>query len=255
MAEDGSGQERKTATARTTVTSKVVAILVASGALATLTGLVLNRFFDTALDQGADALGAAAIRSYPQATRCESAHLALTAPLSPTIDIGKTAPRPANTVCVGNLVTDVVIEGNRNEQILITAINAVIHRSEPMLTTGLIHVPEGGPGPGPVLLGFDFDRPDTAAMALGDDGKPIDQPFLDRTSLTLAYAEKLRLRFAGRTAAKYVQWSIKIDFLVGGQVQTVRLFDEEPLQVTGFAPLTQYRERYEAQDGTLTRTA
>ncbi|MET8255348.1 hypothetical protein [Micromonospora sp. NPDC005197] len=239
--------------------SRLAAIVGASGLLAALTGVVVARSFDPVVDGAADVIGSDPLQVYAVPDRDLGAELDAAwvsgRPLPSSITTGGQSPErltavllAAGVVRAGQATTAVTIENKRSDTAVLTAITASVHRRAVPLSDSLVVISRagGGPGAGPVALGFDLDGPSLSAQAFGKHDV-LTGPYLDTTGLTLTGGEKLRFNFVGRTKSSYVEWSIKIDYVVSGRARTLTVLPGgSPMRVT--ALISRYSHSYRWND-------
>lgn len=224
----------------------VVAVLAASGLLATVTGLVLERGFDRWMDLGADLLGSEPIKVYSEDEggsaalwgRAFALPAGLADPLPGGEAIGRVVRETAVPIGIGR--GEVTLEGNRAETITVTSITAVVKGRQPALP-GAIVVPvdTGGGAERPVAVGFDLDSVDLSGRVVAAEDRIGTARFLDESGLTLADGEKLRFQAIGRSATDYVEFAVEVRFLVGGEQ---RRLEVGAIRVTG--PVPRYPHAY-----------
>lgn len=229
---------------RRRVWSTVAAVIAASGVLAAVTGFAVNEYFTSTIDRAKDALGDSPFdiplqrMLGPEDDR--NTGWASDAPL-PSELIGSTDSDAIGTrlssagfVAVNRSVVEVVIRNNRSETAVITSIKSVIVHTGPAKSATLV-VPEtgGGQTEGPISIGFKLDSPDHEAFA--SDGQ---SHYLDANGLELAAGETLRVNAIGGVSSTYVEWHLRVEFVLDGKARSLDIGSASPFRTT--AALTTY---------------
>ncbi len=231
----------------------LIAILSASGVLATAATIVITANYDRWVGEIEDWLGIDAIRVYAEPLdepRMGPYHIWVVngslrdAPTPPTHDGVKALLQTRKAIRVGPVARWVTLENRRTETVRITRINAVLLQVNPPLSGAVVYAVEGGGQTDPpVDLAFDLDSENLDARSVDEKGiKPGN--FLDNDKgLELEKNEKLRFRLTGHTRTSYVEWDVEVRFIVTGKVHTVRVADTHDIFRTT-APSRTYSELY-----------
>lgn len=214
--------------------SSLAAFLGATGLLTALTSLVITRGFDGLLDSGKDLTGRDPLSIYlereAEGTSIDpGTNLVFANQLPEAVAVGQLQFKElfrefqkAGAVAARAAVQRVTVENTRSDTAVITSITALVHRKAEPLDGALVVVgPGGGTGEGPVELHFDLDAIDLSAQTY-ENGK-FSGPFLDKQGITLAPGEKLRFLLVGHSASRYVEWSVRFAFVVGGRERSLEV--------------------------------
>lgn len=134
----------------------------------------------------------------------------------------------------------IVLEGNREDLLLIQEIRAhVIKASPPLAGTLLYGVPQGESDV--VQIAFDLDSVDPIARKPIHDGRPTKTPYISEHVITLAAEEKLALLATAHTA-RYCEWEILLTIEGQRGPVVIRQPNGQPFRTTAIT--SQYGAAY-----------
>jgi hypothetical protein len=238
----------------------MAALVGASGLLATVTGLVVNRAFNPIADGVADVVDASPLVAYYAANSEAEALNGIAYAFDHALPADVVAARQdavaprlvaERVVPVAETSAGVTLENARTETVVITSVKAVIrNRTAAPADTLVVPSGTGGPGEGPVRLHFDLDAVDTEARTMAKGA--LAGKYLDEHGLTLEPKEKLRFILTGHAAKDQVEWGVRIGYIVNQKARVLDLLPRgKPLRVTGAAPA--YRDSFSWSLDGLTR--
>jgi len=236
-----------------------LALIAASGVLATVVGFALDRYYDRIVDAvtGANENAALAVHIDDDGgfAAIEGSVWALPGP--PPAESTDAALRSTGAVAIGRTIVGVTVENVGKQPLTMVSVKAVRHARQDTIADTLVRVAPGGGGaePPPINLGFALDTSDLEARVVEHDELTATR-YLDRYGVTLGPGEQLRLRLAGYVTTHNVGWSVVLRYVIDGEDYVADVgSDKQQFHVTGASE--RYVRAYEwaAQDVRLVAQA
>lgn len=215
-----------------------LALITASGVLATIVGFALDRYYDriitTITGPGEEAALSVHVDDGGGFAALEGTVWALLGSL-PESEPTDAVIRSAGAVAIGQTVVAVTVENQGTEPLTMISFKAVRHTRDPMIAGTLLHVAPGGGGglPPPINLGFALDTSDLEARVV-ENSEFTAAHYLNREGVALKPGEQMRLRLAGFSTTHRVGWSAVLRYVVDGKENLAYVGSEkEQFHVTG----------------------